>query len=100
VVEILGGQPGWRGDSVTAASLLEGQPLARVLNPQPIIDWPVAPDAGGKTYLTIGRPVLQRLIDGRTRGIAITPLGAIHAAFRSPETDDGRSRPVLRFSLE
>jgi hypothetical protein len=100
VVEILGGNPGWRGDSVTAASLLDGQPLARVLNPQPIIDWPVAPDAGGKTYLTIGRPVLQRLIDGRTRGIAITPLGAIHAAFRSTQTDDRRSAPVLRFNLE
>jgi hypothetical protein len=100
VVEILGGDPRWSGDTVTAASLSQGQPLARVLNPQPIIDWPVTEGEGGKTYLTIGRPVLQRLVDGKTLGIAIEPLGAIHAAFHTAETEGGRLAPVLRFNLD
>jgi hypothetical protein len=100
VVEILGGDPRWSGDTVTAASLSEGQPLARLLNPQPIIDWPVTEADGGKTYLAIGRPVLQRLIDGKTLGIAIEPLGAIHATFHTAEAEGGRLAPVLRFNTD
>jgi hypothetical protein len=100
VVEILGGDPRWSGDTVTSASLSQGQALARILNPQPIIDWPVTEGAGSKTYLTIGRGVLQRLIDGRTLGIAIEPLGAIHAAFHTGETEGGQFGPILRFNLD
>ena len=43
--------------------------------------------AGAKTWFTITRPVLQRLIDGRTLGIAVTPLGSINASFSTRETD-------------
>jgi hypothetical protein len=32
------------------------------------IDWPATEGDGGQTYLTISRPVRQRMIDGRTRG--------------------------------
>src|SRR6185436_12840943 len=81
VVEILGGDPGWSRRTVTADSFLRGQPLTRVLNPQMIIDWPPTEGSGGKTLLTISRPVLQRLIDGKTQGIAIKSLGAVSAAF-------------------
>jgi hypothetical protein len=100
VVEILGGDPRWKGATVTTESLLQGQPRSRVLNPQMIIDWPVTEGDGGKTYLTIGRPVMQRLIDGQTLGIAIQSLGAIHAAFHSVETAGGKHAAVLRFNLE
>jgi len=100
VVEILAGDPRWHDDTVTTQSLCQGKPLTRVLNPQPIIDWPVTEGDGGKTYLTIGNPVLQRLIDGKTLGIAIKPLGAIHAAFHTAQTDGGQRAPVLRFNLE
>jgi hypothetical protein len=99
VVEILSGDPRWDGESVTTEILCQGQPLTGVLNPQPIIDWPVSEGEGAKTYFTIGNPVLQRLVDGRTLGIAIQPLGAIHAAFRSGASDGGRYAPVLRFDL-
>jgi len=37
--------------------------------------------AGGKTRFVVSRPVLQRLIDGRTLGLAVTPLGPIDASF-------------------
>jgi len=81
VVEILGGDPRWDKKTVTFNSLCVGQPPDLVLNPQMIIDWPVSEGAGAKIYLTIPKPVLQRLIDGKTLGIAIRPLGAINAAF-------------------
>ncbi|MCJ7589239.1 MAG: hypothetical protein MUQ00_15260 [Candidatus Aminicenantes bacterium] len=98
VVEILGGEPGWNRESVTWNSLLRGAPPDLVVCPQMIIDWPVSEGDGAKTYLTIPRPVLQRLIDGRTLGIAVRPLGAIQAAFYSREYEDGNFAARLLFN--
>jgi hypothetical protein len=96
VVEVLGGGPSWVRDSVTVASLLQGNDLEEVFNPQMIIDWPVTEAAGGKTWFTISRPVLQRLIDGRTLGIAITPLGSINASFSTRDSE----APRLLFNVD
>jgi len=100
VVEILGGDPNWEKKTVTFNSLCRGQPLDRVLNPQMIIDWPVIEGKGGKTFLTISRPVLQRMIDGRTLGIAIRPLGAINASFYSAEAEGGNFSARLLFNIQ
>jgi hypothetical protein len=86
VVEITGGVAGWDEKTVTWNSLLLGRPADDVLCPQMIIDWPVTEGDGGKTYLTIPRPVLQRLVDGKALGIAVRPLGAINASFYSRES--------------
>jgi hypothetical protein len=61
-----------------------------------IIDWPVSETAGAKTWFTISRPVLQRLIDGRTMGIALTPLGSINASFST----GGCDAPRLLFNID
>ena len=100
VVEILGGDPSWDQKTVTTDSFCHYQPLNRVLNTQMIIDWPITEGDGGKTYLTIGHPVLQRLIDGKTLGIAIKPLGAIDASFYSMENENGENSAKLYFNLE
>jgi hypothetical protein len=100
VVEILGGDPNWSQTTVTTDSLCHYQPLNRVLNTQMIIDWPITEGEGKKTYLTIGHPVLQRLIDGKTLGIAIKPLGAISASFYSLENENGKNSAQLYFNLE
>lgn len=99
VVEILAGDPAWDQRTVTTDSLCQGQSLDRVLNTQMIIDYPVTEGDGGKTHLTISKPVLQRLIDGRTLGIAIKPLGSINASFDSMENDGGRQSARLLFNL-
>jgi hypothetical protein len=101
VVEILGGDPLWDKKTVTYNSLRAGQPPDLFLNPQMIIDWPVSEGAGAKTYLTIPRPVLQRLVDGKALGIAIRPLGAINASFYGAEGGGtGNSNvPVLRLNV-
>ena len=100
VVEVLGGDPGWDERTATWSSLSRGEPLDRVLDPQMIIDGPVTAGDGGKTYLTIPVPVLQRLIDGRTRGLALTPLGAINASFYARDGRGGEAAARLRFDLK
>jgi hypothetical protein len=81
VTEILGGDPEWEQESVTYHSLCQGAPLVQVFNTQMIYDTYVNESRGGKTWITLSRPVLRRLMDGKTLGLAIRPLGAIHAAF-------------------
>jgi hypothetical protein len=100
VVEILGGDPNWDQATVTTDSLCHYEALNRVLNTQMIIDWPITEGDGGKTYLTIGHPVLQRLIDGKTLGIAIKPLGALNASFYSMEVENGKNSAQLYFNVE
>jgi hypothetical protein len=99
VVEILGGDPRWDQQTVTTDSFCHYQPLNRVLNTQMIIDWPATEGEGGKTYLTISKPALQRMIDGRTLGIAVKALGAVHAAFYAMEDEGGRNAARLLFNL-
>ena len=96
VVEILGGDPEWQQDTVTLESLTRGEPLDEVFNPQMIIDWPVTETAGGKTWFTISRPVLQRLIQRRTLGLAIRPLGPINASFFA----ENGGAPRLLFNVQ
>jgi hypothetical protein len=100
VVEILGGDPEWDQRTVTTDSFCHYERLDRVLNTQMIIDWPITSGDGGKTFLTIGKPVLQRMIDGKTLGIAIKPLGAISASFYAMENDDGKNGARLYFDVE
>jgi hypothetical protein len=100
VVEILGGDSRWDKKTVTFNSLCGEQPPDLILNPQMIIDWPVSEGDGAKTYLTIPRPVLQRLIDGKTLGIAIRPLGAINAAFYGTDAEGKALAPRLRLSIQ
>jgi hypothetical protein len=100
VVEILGGDPAWSAESVTLASLGRGETLEDVLNSQMIIDWGVEEQPGARTHFTISRPVLQRLVDGRTLGLAIRPLGAVVASFRAGPGHDGKEEPRLLFDVE
>jgi hypothetical protein len=69
-----------------------------------IIDVEVAEDTlpverGSKVLVTISRPVLQRLLDGRTSGIALKPLGAINASFYASEYEQGRLAAMLLFNV-
>lgn len=96
VVEILSGDPSWLRATVTAENLLRGDPLHAVFNPQMIIDWPVSERRGATTWFSIPRPVLQRLVDGTTLGIALTPLGSVIASFSS----DGSGAPRLLIDID
>jgi hypothetical protein len=100
VVEILGGDPGWDADTVTLESLCRGRSLDDVLNSQMVIDWAVEEEPGARTHFTISRPVLQRLVDGRTLGLAVRPLGAMVASFQAVPGPHGGAEPRLLFDVE
>ena len=58
---------------------------SEVFNTQMVYDFDVKNEPGGKNYVTISRPVMERLISGRTKGLLIRPLGAIVASFFASE---------------
>ena len=100
IVEVLGGKAAWDERRATWADISQGAPRELILDPQMIIDWPVAAGDGGKTYLTIPLPVLQRLVDGKSLGIALTPLGAVNASFYAREDRGGTAAARLLFNLK
>jgi hypothetical protein len=100
VTEILGGEPRWNQADVTCNTLCRGEPMDRVMNPQMIIDVGAAEDGGSKTYITISHPVLQRMIDGKTLGLALKPLGAVVASFYSMENGNVALCPRLHFTID
>lgn len=85
VAEILGGDPLWDEKTVTYDRLRGNQRIEDVINTQMIIDDSVTWNENRKVLFTISQPVLQRLIDGKTRGLAIKPLGVVNASFYSHE---------------
>lgn len=100
VYEILGGDPDWEQQSVTLASLFAGAGQDEVVNGQMIFDTEVTPHAGGKTHITLSRPVMQRLLDGTTRGLLLRPLGVINASFHASEAIDSELAPKLYFNRQ
>lgn len=99
VVEILGGDVDWSRETVTLESFLAGEPIGRVLNGQMMIDVAPAFPRGGKTLISVSPPVLERLISGRTKGLAIYAQGAVNATFHSSEDPAQWRRPKLRFNV-
>lgn len=99
LVEILNATPDWIRESVTLNSFVRDQSLGSVLNNQMIIDTELPDEMGSKLRLHIPRPVIQRILDGRTSGIAIYPLGAMHASFKSGTNRNGTDSPTLYFNL-
>jgi hypothetical protein len=95
--EIFGGDENWQQNTVTFNSFTQGKDLQSIINGQMIFDTEVA-QANGKTQVTIPRPVLQRLLDGTTRGILLQPLGALEVSFYDSEHGDGSKAARLHFS--
>lgn len=99
VSEILGGDPAWEQEKVTANGLLSGASEAEVFNPQMIQDIDLATKPGATNHVVLPRPVMQRLLDGSTKGIVIRPLGALAATFYATEDAKGRG-PKLHFTAK
>jgi hypothetical protein len=100
ICEILRGDPEWEQESVTYNKFRKTAPIQYVINTQMIIDSEVSPEKGSSSLFTLSKPVLQRLIDGKTLGLAILPLGAVNASFKSLENENGQFAPKLHFDLE
>lgn len=99
VIEILGGDADWDQADVTFNSLLEDKKPSEVFNSQMIFDAEVSEEQRGKTFITLSRPVMQRLLDGTTKGLLIKPLGAINVNFYASEYAGGKYSPQLHFNI-
>ncbi|MDZ7692972.1 MAG: hypothetical protein U5K69_17920 [Balneolaceae bacterium] len=98
VVEILADK-NWSEETVTLKTLSGGKNINKVFNPQMVIDVAISPEPGSSTKITINEPVLQRLIDGETTGLALRPLGPITATFFASEYEEGSYSATLHFNL-
>jgi hypothetical protein len=97
VIEILGGDPAWDQATVTLNTLTQGKEYEDVFNTQMIIDLELGKKPGEKAYFTLQRPVMQRLLDGTTKGLLIRPLGALAGSVYASEHNPNDS-PKLHFS--
>jgi hypothetical protein len=95
VVEVIGKDNPWDEKTVTYKSFMEDKPPSDVINPQMIVDHRVSAQLGSTTYLTICKPVLERLISGQAKGIAIEPLGEANVDFFSSESPNPEYSPML-----
>lgn len=85
MVEVTGGPSSWT-DSLTYRRFTQGQPLHEVLNPQPIVDQDLSGPSGQTVHISISQPVLQRMLEGETRGLALRSLGPVSASFHAGES--------------
>ena len=99
VIEIFGGQAAWDQEEVTYDSFMQGKTYEAVFNPQMIYDVELDDRPGSKNFITISQPVMQRLLDGTTKGLLIRPLGPINASFYASEHQDGEMGPKLHFNV-
>ena len=91
VIEILGGDPAWDQTKVNYNNLMLGNNYSSVFNEQMIFDSELSVEPGSKNLITISKPVLQRMIDGKTKGLLIKPLGSLDASFYSSEDKSGNA---------
>ena len=96
-VEILDGEPNWEKAAVTWDTLLAGKNEDDVINGQMVIDVYPAPGNGEQSFITLSEPVLQRLLDGATRGLVLRHLGSLSASFYG--TEPGEQGPILHLNL-
>ncbi|MDZ7717592.1 MAG: hypothetical protein U5K72_02080 [Balneolaceae bacterium] len=99
LVEILSGDESWIREEVTYHSFTMNEPIEQVLNTQMIIDIDIPLQEDTPRYIHIPRPVIQRMLNGRTKGIALYPLGPLHASFYPGSSMGNPFRPRLYFNL-
>lgn len=100
VIEIFGGDAQWDQQKVTYNNFIQGHKYSDVFNTQMIFDAELKDKPGSKNYITISQPVLQRMLDGKTKGLLIRPLGAIDASFYASENSMGTDGPKLHFNVK
>ncbi len=99
VIEITGGDPVWDQNNVTYNNFIQDHSYSDVFNTQMIYDIEMADEPGSKNFITLSKPVLQRLLEGKTKGLLIRPLGALDASFYASENETGDNGPKLYFNL-
>jgi hypothetical protein len=98
LVEIMGGDENWNQKEVTYESFLQGQSPDEVFNQQTIIDVDLRNHENKTIYFTLSEAVMNRILSGRTKGLAVFSLGAVHASFYGSEANSKKVHPVIYFN--
>jgi len=98
IIEIFGGESNWDQSIISYKNFLEDSSYEEMFNTQMIFDFEVSELKGSRNFITLSRPVLQRMLNGKTKGLLIRPLGAINASFFASESGIENS-PKLYFNL-
>lgn len=99
IIEIFGGPVDWDQTQITFENFMQGKPYEEIFNTQTTYDKAVSDAPHSKNFITISQPVMQRLLNGTTKGLLIRPLGAINATFYASENQDGELVPKLHFTV-
>ena len=99
ISEMFSRSSNWDPDLVTWNNLHQGQPTARVINPQMIIDQAVVADPEAQNSFVLSAPAVRRLFEGKSNGIALSPLGDIEATFFGSQSPE-EFQPRLLLRLE
>jgi hypothetical protein len=99
VIEIIGGDPLWDQSTVTYDNFMQGHTYSEVFNTQMVYDLEISDEPGSKNFVTISKPVLQRLLNGKTKGLLLRPLGALDASFYASENRPDYNGPMLHFNI-
>jgi hypothetical protein len=99
-VEIKNTAPDFKRDSVNWDNFFAGRPVLDVLNGQLFYDVQPAVQRNGKTIIRVNPAVMQRLIDGTSKGVALYGQGALNFSFASSQAPGEGVRPTLRFNVK
>lgn len=98
LVEIVGGPQAWDSEKITYQKFTSVH--EPVFNGQMIIDVSLTDLERNEIYFTLSEAVLKRLFTGKTKGLAILPLGAIHASFYANNFGNDAYAPEIYFNIE
>ncbi|MDT0645667.1 hypothetical protein RM545_03100 [Zunongwangia sp. F260] len=98
IMEIKGGREDWNYETVTFNDLTGNLPLWEVFNEQMVIDMDMPKTGEEFLEIPISPVVLQRLIDGTTKGLAVFPLGSIQTSFYAKAYNGGENAATLNFN--
>lgn len=89
----------WTEATASWNQIHQGQSTAQIINPQMIIDHAIAPTTGDTNFIVLSQPAVRRLLNESSSGIALSPLGDIHAEFFGTHGPEA-FQPKLYLNLE
>lgn len=96
--EIIGGKNDWDKEKLTFNNFSQGLSLWNIINEQMVIDMDVPKGNDRWLDIPLSPIVIQRLINGKSKGLAILPLGSIQVSFYTLEAQRSEYVPTLYFN--
>ena len=77
LVEIISDNDDWSSETITFNKFIANSTDGIIFNPQPIYDLKIPDTKNHKLYFTVSKYVINRIINGKSKGLALEALGPI-----------------------